>query len=614
MAKSCQLFLIVSLSLFLGCASEGPRFYDSALNDHNRAPSSLGVPTEFENEKTPSVDNVHNQAEADLLFLKSDLESQSGKSSESIELLKSALVYDPQAPTLMQKLAVEYYKKGQNRDAVYWAEKAKSLSTDKRDLILLLAGLYTSTHQYQKAEQEYFSLIKKNPQDAEAILYLGAVYSEMKNYTKAIQKFKELTRQEQYPSKYLAHYYMARVYLEQAAKGSNKLAQAELRTSIKLKSDFFESVSLLGQLIQKEKGADKAFQFYVDFQKKNGPQPKVAEILSQYYIEKNQYDLAYEQLEILDAYSEDLLQVKLKMALILIDKKKYDLAIKKLQEIIVQAPESDKVRFYLSAVYEEKKQFQNAFDEYMKITQQSSYFEEARLHAAYLSKLNGQNDVAMKVLKESISVKTENPQSLFLMAQLLEDRKELNKALETLNLAQNKFPKNAQVLFYKGSLQDKMNLKSEMIESMKKVLEIEQDHVQAMNYLAFSWAEMNTELDQAEKYARKAVSKERSDAFILDTLGWVLYKKGQFKEASEVLEKAHLLQPSVGIIAEHLGDVYTKVQKFDKAKDFFQKAVENETDLTKKKDLEQKLTSVEKNLKTRKPASDASDVNKAESP
>ncbi len=609
-----KLIFSLSVFIFFGCANGGSRFYDSAMNDHNRTPASLQVPESFGNGKVPMVDSVNGQIEADFLFLKSDLESQAGKSAESIELLKSALVYDPNAPTLMQKLAVEYYKKGQIRDAVYWAEKAKLQAPNRRDLSLLLAGLYTSTKNYGKAEGEYLSLLRKDREDSEAMLYLGAVYSEMKNYPKAIRKFTTLANQPQYSSKHLALYYLARVYLEQGLKSASKLAQVELKKSIKIKPEFFESVSLLGQLIQKQSGEAKAIQFYSEHQKNNNPSPKVAEILSQYYIEKNKYDLAFEQLEILDSFSDDSIQVKLKMALILIDRKEYDRATTKLQEILVLAPESDKVRFYLSAVYEEKKQYQSAFDEYMKIEKPSSYFEEARLHAAYLAKTMGQADLAMKVLKESINSKTENAQSYFLLAQFHEDKKDYTKALETLNLAENKFPKNAQVLFYKGTIQDKMNLKDQMVLSMKKVLEYEADHTQAMNYLAFSWAEMNVELDQAEKYARFAVKKEKDDAFIMDTLGWVLYKKGQYKEAAEVLEKAHALQPTVGIISEHLGDIYSKIQKFEKAWSYFNKAVESESDLSKRKDIKVKMSQIESSVKNRRPASVANDDGTPEKP
>lgn len=619
MIKQNQLILGLLLSFsatyFTGCASDGGRFYDSAMNDHNRVPASMNIPEQYDGD-VPTIDSVHNQAEADFLFLKSDLDSQSGKASESIESLKSALVFDPNAPTLMQRLSIEYYRRGQTRDAIYWAEKAKSQDPEKRDLLLLVGGLYTTTKNYPKAEEAYQAILKKDADDSEARLYMGAVYTEMKNYKKAIQAFTFLTKQSSYTSKHLAHYYLSRVISEQNLAGAKSASKAELEKAIKIKPDFTDGITLLGQIILKEKGPEKAFEFYAKMQKEHGPNPKLAEILSQYYIEKNQYDKAYDQLEILDASAEDQVQVKLKMALILIDKKSYDVAIEKLQQILATTPDSDKVRFYLSAVYEEKRQPQKAFDEYMKISKESSYFEEARLHSAYLAKIMGDPKLAMSVLQESAAGKVENPQTYFLLTQFHEENKDYKKSLEVLKLAEEKFPTNAQVHFYLGSIQDKMNMKSEMISSMKKVLTLDQEHVQAMNYLAFTWAEMGQELEQAEKFARQAVMKEKNDAFILDTLGWVLFKKGQYKESMEVLERAYGMQPSVGIIAEHLGDVYMKTNKFQKARSLFQKANDSETDSDRKKDLQSKISQIDKVMEDgqRSPASAGANLNTDVSP
>lgn len=608
--QKCNQFIryIVPILLSVGCATkDGARFFDSAMNDHNRVPASLSIPENYDSEKIPLIDQVHVQASADYLFLKAEMESHSGLTSDSIESLKSALVYDSDSATLMQKLAIEYFKRTQLRDATYWAEKAKVKAPQRRDISLLLAGLYTTTKNYKKAEEEYLNLLKIDKNDFEVIMYLGAIYSENKNYSAALQKFKYLSLQTNYSSKHLAFYYLARVYLDEGSSLANQNAKNNLLKSLKMKPDFFESISLYGQILQKEASLDKAYQFYADQQKKIGPNPKLAELLSQYYIEKNKYDLAYNQLEILDNFSDDLVQVKLKMALILIDRKDYDLAIPKLKEILVIAPESDKVRFYLSAVFEEKKEFKKAFDEYMKIVKSSSYFEEARLHASFLIKQLGDSDLAKKVLQESIDNKIENPQSYYLMAQLHEDQKELQKALSILNLAESKFSKNTQLVFYKGTILDKLNLKPQMIEKMKKVLELESDHVQAMNYLAFTWAEMNTELELAEKYARLAVQKEKEDAFILDTLGWVLYKKGEMKEAREILEQAHSMQPTIAIIADHLGDVYAKLERFEKAKLLFTKAIEGETDQTKIKDIQAKLSKTLELIKLRQPSNSDAD-------
>ncbi len=609
-----KILLAVSLFNVLGCTTIGSSYFDSALNDKNRVPASLQIPTHFDSETTV-IDAAHNQAEADFLFLKADLESLQGRPVDSLENLKSALVFDPQSATLMQRMAIEYYRKTQFRDAIYWAERAQALAPQRRDLSFLLAGLYSSTKNFEKAEKIYLNLLAKEPADNETMLYLGAVYSEQKNFKKSVEYFSLVTK-EKNPSKYLAHFYLARTYIELDATKNLKKAQEELKKSISSKSDFFDSIAMLGQLVQVDKGTDEAYKFYAQMQKTKGPQVKLAELLSQHYIEKGEYDKAYEQLEILDNNADDQIQVKLKMALILIDKKIYDVAIEKLHEILQVAPESDKVRYYLSATYEEKKQFQAAFDQYMLITKESSFFEESRVHAAYLAKLMKRPDQGLKILKDVLKGKVTNIQTFFLAAQFHEDRKEYDNSIEIIRQAQKAFPKNTQAYFYEGTVLDKMNLKSEMLVSMEKALQIEPDNVQAMNYIAFSLAEMNQQLEKAEKLAREAVLKEKNDGFILDTLGWVLFKKGDFLEALKVLEKAHEIQPSVGIIAEHLGDVHRKLKNLSKAKTFFMKASDLELDLSHKKEIEGKLATVEENVKNlnRKPASHDADAKLSESP
>ncbi len=609
-----KTYLIPILLLFsVGCASPTQQYYDSAFNDRNRAPASLNVPTAVDIKDTEIIDPLHNQAQADFLFLKSELESAAGHGTESIELLKTALIYDPSSTTLMQKLSVEYYKAGNVETSIHWAEKAYEVSGNKRDVGLLLAGLSTSQKNYSKSEEIYKALIKADPKDMETLLYLGAVYTEMKEYAKAIESFKAVCADKEFASKHLSFYYLARVYSEQSPKKTARV-KAELKKAMEAKPDFFEAISMMGQYVQKEKGLEAFVKYYEGVQKEH-PQTKIAEILSQFYISTNQYDKAYQQLEMLDEASDDSVQVKLKMALILIDKKLYDRAIVKLEEILQIAPDSDKVRFYLSAVHEEKREYKEALAQYLKIEAESGYYEESRLHAAYLSKLLGNPDQGLGYLKELVPAKSDNPQAFIFMAQLYEDKNDFKKSLETLKSAQEKFASSAVVFYHMGMLQDKMNLKSDMISSMKKVIDLEPEHAQALNYLAYSWAEMGEQLEKAEAYARRAVAKEKNDPFILDTLGWVLYKKGEYKKAADVLEKAHKMQGDVGIIAEHLGDVYSKMNQHEKAIEHFTKAQSLEADSKHKEELQIKVTLIQNLIKgVRTPSSAANDSNKTVSP
>lgn len=602
MKSSNLVIVVVFLLLQFGCTSVPFPYFDSSLNDHNRAPSSIGTPVECSNSN--AADETEQKIKLDNYFLKGEMDSLEGRSESAIENFKSAIVLDPSSEVLSYRLAVEYYRKGQLRDALYWGEKSLDQKSDKRETILFVAGLLSAQKNFDRAENLYKDLIQKTPADSEAHLYLAALYSEKKEYTKAIQHFSFLIQKKNFEQKYLAYYYRARVFIESGVASVIPKAKKDLYESLNLKPDFFDAVQILGRLIEKTNGKDAGFQFYAKYQKQKGPSARVAEILSQYYIEKNDYDKAYGQLEILETTSEDQIQVKLKMALILIDKKIYDRALVKLTELSQMVPESDKVKFYLAAVYQETKKVDKAIETFLEIQPASNHFEDSRIQTAMLLKSIGKSEQAFSVMKDSITKKSENMQSYFLMSQLFEEQKKYDEAISYLKLADVKFPKNSQVNYFLGTLFDRKNDKKNMMIHMNKVLEIDADHIQALNYVAYSLAEMKEDLSRAESLALRAEQLDKSDAFIKDTIGWVYYQKGEFNKAVQFLEKAHQQLPEVGIIADHLGDAYLKIKQNNKAYQTFQKAFDFESDPEKKKQIQNKIVDVEHIAEQRKPASE----------
>lgn len=601
--KSSKLFIIVVfLLLQFGCAMTPFPYFDSSMNDHNRAPASISAPIEYS--LSHMSDEEDRKVKIDTYYLKGEMDSLEGKPESAIENFKSALHLDPESDALSYRLAVEYYRKGQIRDALYWGEKSLEKKPERRETILFVAGLLSAQKNFDRAELLYKKLIQKSSTDSEAHLYLAALYSEKKNYSLAIKHFSLLVNQKTFEQRHLAYYYRARVYVESGMAGGIAKAKKDLQASLKIKPDFFDSLQILGRLIEKTDGKEAAIQFYSRYQNQNEPSSRLAEILSQYYIEKGDYDKAFGQLEILENTTEDQIQVKLKMALILIDKKMYDRAQYKLSELSQLVPESDKVKFYLAAVYQETKKLDKAVETFLEIQPASNHYEDSRIQAALILKNKDQLPEALQILKESITKKSENVQSYFVISQILEEQKKYTEAIDYLKSANSKFPRNSQINYYLGTLFDRVNDKENMLSHMNQVIEIDEEHVQALNYIAYSLAEMKKDLRRAEQLALKAEKLDQTDAFIKDTVGWVYYQKGDYVKAVQFLERAHKQLPDVGIIAEHLGDAYLKLKQKDKAFQTFQKAFELETDPEKKKMIQEKIVDVKKSESNRKPASE----------
>jgi tetratricopeptide (TPR) repeat protein len=349
-------------------------------------------------------------------------------------------------------------------------------------------------------------------------------------------------------------------------------AEFAFQQAVSLKPSFVDPLLSLGALYEATGRKEKALALYAGYQEKHGPNAVVAESLAQMYIDKEQFDKALEQFSVMEAADPDDLNARMKIAFILIQEKRYKEAIVKLEELLGKMPSADKVRFYLGAVYEEVKDYKSAAPHFLKIPAGSSFFAESRIHASYLYKLLGESEKAVEVIEAAIGEMPDHAPFYSLYASHLDERREFKKALAMLKDAVKRFPQNAQLHYFLGNMQDRTGDRKATIETMKAVLAIEEDHVQALNYLAYTYAEMGSDLDSAEKMARRALELKPEDAYVMDTLGWVLFKRGQFEDSVKVLEDAHRLQPDEAIIADHLGDAYYYFRMPERAKRLYEKA------------------------------------------
>lgn len=603
--------ILTTVFIFSACAtlqdSEKAPYFDAAFNDRNRAPAAFTPQLVSGGEGTTTVlDPFYLRTQADYYFAMGESYSLDGNHAKAVEAFKMTLLYDQESPMVNIRLATEYFKTAQFTEALTQAEEAISKDPKNIEARLLLGGLYLSLKLFPKAIAQYEQVLKVQPNNVEAPVYLGAAYTELKQYAKAVKFFDSLIRNDDYNSPHLAWYYIGRVRSEQKGEAFQKEAMKAYNKAIELKPDFLDAYVAVASMYT-QKGQDaKALALYKKFQKEQGPNPKVAEILAQMYVENEDYDAAFEQYQIMESATDDTLNIKLKMALILIERKDFAAASAKLEEILRDAPESDKIRFYLGAVYEEINEYDKAIAQFKKIPSSSQFYGEGVVHSAYMMKSKGRLGEAVEMVEDALKVRKDQSQLYAMYASLLDERGEYNKALAMLKDALEKFPENAQLRFYSGTLYDRTGKKDLVIEEMKKVLELEPKHVQAMNYLAFTWAESDTNLAEAEKMARNALAIEPKDGYIMDTLGWILYKQGRFSESVKVLEAAFKYQSKVSIIAEHLGDAYYKHQMIEKAKKMYLKAADLESDHKKVEGIRAKITAIEKQqipIETRMPAS-----------
>lgn len=100
----------------------------------------------------------------------------------------------------------------------------------------------------------------------------------------------------------------------------------------------------------------------------------------------------------------------------------------------------------------------------------------------------------------------------------------------------------------------------------RRALELNPEQPQVLNYLGYSLVEEQIKLDEALNMIQRAAAAEPDSGYIIDSLGWVLYRLGRFDEAVVHMERAVELEPEDPVINDHLGDVYWAVGRYAEAR------------------------------------------------
>lgn len=129
-------------------------------------------------------------------------------------------------------------------------------------------------------------------------------------------------------------------------------------------------------------------------------------------------------------------------------------------------------------------------------------------------------------------------------------------AIEQLDLDEPRF---WQVHYRLGIAYERTDRWPEAERVFKHTLTLVPDQPDVLNYLGYSWIDMNMNLDEGIEMIRTAVAQRPRDGYIVDSLGWAYYRMGEFEKAVEQLETATELRPRDMIINDHLGDAYWRV-------------------------------------------------------
>jgi tetratricopeptide (TPR) repeat protein len=214
----------------------------------------------------------------------------------------------------------------------------------------------------------------------------------------------------------------------------------------------------------------------------------------------------------------------------------------------------------LGDVLDRDGQYDEALAAYQAVMKDPVLGWDARFEAALLLNQMDKPEESIKALQAMLLEQSDNLNVLTSLADTLRAQERFPEARAAYDKVIARIGTPAErhwALFYaRGITFERMSQWKAAEADLRKALALSPDQPLVLNYLGYSWIEQRTNLDEALAMIQKAVEQRPDDGYIVDSLGWALYKLGRYKEAIEWLEKAAALIPEDPTINDHLGDAY----------------------------------------------------------
>jgi len=245
------------------------------------------------------------------------------------------------------------------------------------------------------------------------------------------------------------------------------------------------------------------------------------------YDRSNQTDQALQYYRQVQGSEKDVPALYFQIGFDYLRLKKFEEAAGAFESVIRLTPQDDQARYILALVYAQLNEIKKSADQYEIL------------------------------LEKKLQEKQSNIQLRLILSQLYFFEKDFSRVKDHCKKILEIAPLNESAFFMLAIVANEEGRFDEAIAGFKEILSRNPESADAMNSLAYLYAEQDMELEKALELAEKAVRSDPSNGSFVDTLGWVYFKLGETEKAFEYLKTASvlLLDP---VILDHLAQVYHK--------------------------------------------------------
>ncbi len=422
-------------------------------------------------------------------------------------------------------------------------EALQRISPPVAEQLGLIAFCYRQLSNDDLAREAYLQMLTLDSSRNVGYMFLANYYQQKGNSDSALWALRNLARTM--PENYQVLNELGKAYI---VKSDWKAAKDAFRRSLELAplSTNMDALLNLADIYQRNQQADSVERLFETAAQDQPDNAFLQREISRLLLEKDSVNQALPHLWAAARLEPNDYSAQRRLAIVLISTDSLATADSILTSL-VQAGDSEPANhYYLGRVAALKNDNYRARDEFQLVTQAAPSISDGWLSLAFVYRRLGQPENEIDTYRNALIKMTEE--------------------------------KNAvQVYFALGAAFEQQGQVDSAVATLETLLQNSPDHAPSLNYLGYLLADRGLRLEYARDLIARALKQEPKNPAYLDSYGWVYYRLGNFKEAVKYLKMAVELD-SDPVIYDHLGDAYQSTGKTKQAREWWQKALDQQPD------------------------------------
>jgi tetratricopeptide (TPR) repeat protein len=536
---ACTVYLAFALS---GCAGIKPG--DGAAGPAGQESSPSGAHSSGSGET--GATSISREVLYKLLV--AELAGQRGQVDVALDnyLEAAEATRDPAVAERAVRIAV--FSRDQERGlkaARLWTE----ITPNNLDARRVYGALLMRAGRLEEAIEELAEIVRPPNDDETRFSLVGDMLAREKDKSAAVQVMDRIV--ERHPDNIHATF----AHVQLLGRTANFERALVLLDEVLAKApDHERAIIFKAGILQREGRTTEALSALSGYLERTPQSEAVRMTYARLLVDAKRYEDARAQFGLLSAQNPQDADVAYALGLLLLQTNRFGEAKTQFQRLVELGKRIDAAYYYLGQIGESEEDYEAALDAYQRVGD-----GDHRLNAQIrVATILAEQDKVPEARAHLHGVRVNNQQESVRVyraeAEILVRKERLQDAMTVYDTALAEFPQNSDLLYARAMLAEKLDLLDILERDLRDILSREPNNADALNALGYTLADRTDRYEEALEFIKRAYELRPDDHFIVDSMGWVMYRLGRYDEALKHLRRAMELKNDPEVAA-HLGEV-----------------------------------------------------------